>query len=47
LISIDSYRDGLGDLDLCRRLAGLFDPIHDGRCFNCTQAGSIINGCRH
>jgi hypothetical protein len=31
----------LGDLELCRRLAGLFDPIHDRRCFNCTQAGSI------
>jgi NAD(P)-dependent dehydrogenase (short-subunit alcohol dehydrogenase family) len=31
----------LGDLELCQRLAGLFDPIHDRRCFNCTQAGSI------
>src|SRR5829696_3087083 len=35
------YKDGLGDLKRCRSLAGLFDPIHDRRCFNCTQAGSI------
>jgi hypothetical protein len=37
-----NYRDGLGDLELCRSLTGLFNPIHDRRCFNCTQAGSII-----
>jgi hypothetical protein len=36
-----NYRDGLGDLELCGSLTGLFDPIHDCRCFNCTQAGSI------
>jgi hypothetical protein len=36
------YRDGLGDLELCRSLAGLSDPINDRRCFNCTQAVSII-----
>ncbi len=35
------YRDGLGDLELCWRLAGLLNPAHDRRCFNCTQAGSI------
>jgi hypothetical protein len=38
---IGSYRDGLGDLEPCRSLAGLFGPIHDRWCFNCTQAGSI------
>jgi hypothetical protein len=45
VVRIARYRDGLGDLDLCRRLAGLFDPIHDGRRFNCTQAGSISAYC--
>jgi hypothetical protein len=36
-----SYRDGLGDLELCRSLVGLSNPIRDRRCFNCTQAVSI------
>ncbi len=35
------YRDGLGDLELCRRLTRLFNPIHDCPCFNFTQAGPI------
>ena len=35
------YRAGLGGLELCRELAGLFHPIHGRRCFNCTHAGSI------
>ena len=33
----------MGDLELCRGLAGLFHPIYARRCFNCTQAGSIYN----
>jgi hypothetical protein len=41
MVGACNYRDGLGDLELCRRLAGLFDPIHDRWCFNCIQAGSI------
>jgi hypothetical protein len=40
------YRDGLGNLEQPRSLAGLFDPIHERRCFNYTQAGLIEVGAQ-